>query len=61
MQTSVAPMDADPGVKIIFVSVIGVLFVLTDLVVSGLDRPAWGIMPPAAAFAVPALGLPTDT
>ena len=61
MQTSVAPMNADPGVKIIFVSVIGVLFVLTDLVVSGLDRPAWGIMPPAAAFAVPALGLPTDT
>ena len=61
MQTSVAPMAANPGVKIIFVSVIGVLFLLTDLLVSGLDRPAWGIMPPGAAFAVPALGLPTDT
>lgn len=61
MQTSVAPMTPDSGVKIIIVSVIGVLFVLTDLLVSGLDRPAWGIVPPAAAFAVPALGLSTDT
>lgn len=61
MQTSAAPMSADPGVKIIFVSVIGLIFVLTDLLVSGLDRPAWGIVPPAAAFVVPALGLGIDT
>ena len=61
MQTQAAPMDADAGVKIIFVSVIGVIFVLTDLLVSGLDRPAWGIAPPAAAFVVPALGLGIDT
>lgn len=61
MQASVAPMATNAGVKIIFVSVLGLLFVLTDLLVSGLDRPAWGIMPSAAAFAVPALGLPTDT
>ena len=53
--------SADAGVKIIFVSVIGVIFVLTDLLVSGLDRPAWGIVPPAAAFVVPALGLGIDT
>ncbi|HEY5981414.1 MAG TPA: DUF3488 and transglutaminase-like domain-containing protein [Microlunatus sp.] len=61
MQTQAAPMDADAGVKIIFVSVIGALFVLTDLLVSGLDRPAWGIAPPAAAFVVPAIGLGIDT
>ena len=54
-------MDADAGVKIIFVSVIGLIFVLTDLLVSGLDRPAWGIVPPAAAFVVPAIGLGIDT
>ena len=45
MQTQAAPMNADAGVKIIFVSVIGVIFVLTDLLVSGLDRPAWGSTP----------------
>ncbi|HYI58045.1 MAG TPA: DUF3488 and transglutaminase-like domain-containing protein [Microlunatus sp.] len=61
MQTQAAPMEPDAGVKIIFVSVIGVIFVLTDLLVSGLDRPAWGIVPPAAAFVVPALGLGIDT
>ena len=61
MQTQAAPMDADAGVKIIFVSVIAAIFVLTDLLVSGLDRPAWGIAPPAAAFVVPALGLGIDT
>ena len=61
MQTQAAPMEADAGVKIIFVSVIGLIFVLTDLLVSGLDRPAWGIAPPAAAFVVPALGLGIDT
>ena len=60
MQTQAAPMEPDAGVKIIFVSVIGLIFVLTDLLVSGLDRPAWGIVPPAAAFVVPALGLGTD-
>jgi transglutaminase-like putative cysteine protease len=61
MQTQSAPMEPDPGVEIIFGSVIGVIFVLTDLLVSGLDRPAWGIVPPAAAFVVPALGLGMDT
>lgn len=61
MQTSAAPMTADAGVKIIFVSVLGLIFVLTDLLVSGLDRPAWGVVPPAAAFVVPALGLGIDT
>jgi transglutaminase-like putative cysteine protease len=61
METQSAPMDADAGVKIIFVSVIGLIFVLTDLLVSGLERPAWGIAPPAAAFVVPAIGLGIDT
>ena len=61
MQTQAAPMEADAGVKIIFVSVIGLIFVLTDLLVSGLERPAWGIAPPASAFVVPAIGLGIDT
>ena len=61
MQTQAAPMDTDAGVKVIFVSVIGLIFVLTDLLVSGLERPAWGIAPPAAAFVVPAIGLGIDT
>lgn len=61
MQTQAAPMTPDAGVKIIFVSVLGVIFIVTDLLVSALERPAWGIAPPAAAFAVPAIGLGIDT
>ena len=61
MQTQAAPMQPDPGVKIIFVSLVGVIFILTDVLVSALERPAWGIVPPAAAFAVPAIGLGIDT
>lgn len=61
METQAAPMEPDAGVKLIFVSVIGLVFVLTDLLVCGLIRPAWGIVPLAAVFVVPALGLGLDT
>lgn len=60
MQHQSAPMEPDAGVKVIFVSVIGLVFVLTDLLVSGLERPAWAIVPLAAAFVVPGVGLGID-
>ena len=61
IQTQSAPMEANPGITVIFVSVIGVIWILTDLLVSGLARPMWGLAPPLTLFLVPAIGLGTDT
>ena len=46
---------------LIFATTICLVAALADLVVSGLDRPAWAIAPLAALFAVPALGLGYDS
>ncbi|HEY6681380.1 MAG TPA: DUF3488 and transglutaminase-like domain-containing protein [Propionibacteriaceae bacterium] len=61
MRTQASPMEPDNGVKLIFVTVIGTIMIMTDLLVSGVGRPAWAIAPPATLFLVPALGLGTDT
>jgi transglutaminase-like putative cysteine protease len=61
MRTQASPMDPDNGVKLIFVTVIGMIMIMTDLLVSGVHRPAWAIAPPATLFLVPALGLGADT
>jgi|tagenome__1003787_1003787.scaffolds.fasta_scaffold20983062_2 transglutaminase-like putative cysteine protease len=61
MRTQASPMAPDNGVKLIFVTVIGIIMIMTDLLVSGVGRPAWAIAPPATLFLVPALGLGTDT
>jgi transglutaminase-like putative cysteine protease len=61
MRTQASPMETDDGVKLIFVTVIGIIMIMTDLLVSGIGRPAWAIAPPATLFLVPALGLGTDT
>jgi hypothetical protein len=47
-------MEPDNGVKLIFVTVIGMIMIMTDLLVSGVGRPAWAIAPPATLFLVPA-------
>ena len=61
MQTQASPMDPNDGVRLIFVTVVGVIMIMTDLLVSGIARPAWALAPPATLFLVPALGLGTDT
>lgn len=61
MQTQASPMDPNDGVKLIFVTVIGAVAVMTDLLVFALARPAWAIAPPTTLFLVPAIGLGTDT
>ncbi|SEQ61323.1 transglutaminase family protein [Microlunatus flavus] len=61
MQTQSSPMAPDPGVLLIFATTICLVAALADLVVSGLDRPAWAVAPLATLFAVPALGLGFDT
>ena len=60
MRTQASPMDPDNGVKLIFVTVIGMIMIMTDLLAPA-SRPAWAIAPPATLFLVPALGLGTDT
>ncbi|HET8916137.1 MAG TPA: DUF3488 domain-containing protein, partial [Propionibacteriaceae bacterium] len=61
MRTQSSPMEPNDGVKLIFVTVIGIIMIMTDLLVSGVRRPAWAIAPLATLFLVPALGLSTDT
>jgi transglutaminase-like putative cysteine protease len=61
MRTQASPMEPNSGVQLIFVTVIGLIMIMTDLLVSGVGRPAWAIAPPATLFLVPALGLGTDT
>ena len=61
MRTQASPMEPDNGVKLIFVTVIGLIMIMTDLLVCGVGRPAWAIAPPATLFLVPALGLSADT
>ena len=61
MRTSSSPMEPDDGVRLIFVTVVGIIMIMTDLLVSGLGRPAWALAPPATLFLVPALGLGIDT
>jgi len=61
MRSQASPMETNSGVTLIFVTVIGMIMIMTDLLVSGVARPAWAIAPPATLFLVPALGLGTDT
>ncbi|NNG18566.1 transglutaminase domain-containing protein [Naumannella sp. ID2617S] len=57
IQTQPAPMAPNPGVTLLFVTAVGVIAFLTDVMVQGIDRPMWAIAPLAALFLVPALGL----
>ena len=61
MRTQASPMTPNNGVTLIFVTTICLIMIMTDLLVSGVHRPAWSIAPPATLFLVPALGLGTDT
>jgi transglutaminase-like putative cysteine protease len=61
MRTQASPMDPNDGTRLIFVTIIGLIMIMTDLLVSGIHRPAWALAPPATLFLIPALGLGTDT
>ncbi len=60
MRTQAAPMPPQPGVKLLLVAAIGVVTILTDVLVVGIDRPAWALAPPLTLYLVPALGLTSD-
>lgn len=60
MQTQSSPMEPNDGVTLIFVTSVGVVMVLTDLLVGGVGRPGWAFAPPTALYLVPALGLTED-
>ena len=61
MRTQASPMEPNDGVRLIFITVVGIIMIMTDLLVNGLSRPAWALAPPATLFLVPALGLGIDT
>lgn len=60
LRTQAAPMEPNPGVRLLFVAAIGVIMILTDVMVQGVDRPMWSLAPLAALFLVPALALQED-
>lgn len=60
MRAQAAPMPPHPGVKLLLVTAVGVVAVLTDVLVEGIERPAWAIAPPLTLYLVPALGLRDD-
>ena len=45
MRTQASPMAPNDGTTLIFVTVIGLILILTDLLGSGISRPAWAIAP----------------
>ena len=61
MRSQASPMEPNDGVTLIFVTTIVAIMIMTDLLVSGVHRPAWSLAPPATLFLVPAIGLGTDT
>lgn len=60
MQSQTSPMQPNDGVTLIFVTAVGIVMVLTDLLVVGVGRPGWAFAPPTALYLVPALGLAKD-
>lgn len=61
MRTQPAPMEPHAGVKLLFVTAIGVIMIMTDLLAAGIQRHVWAFAPPATLFLIPAIGLPDDT
>ncbi|MGJ3507332.1 transglutaminaseTgpA domain-containing protein [Enemella sp. A6] len=60
IQSEAAPLPPHPGVKLLLVTAIGLVAILTDVLVSGVDRPAWSFIPMLSLYLIPALGLPED-
>ncbi|CAA9292350.1 MAG: FIG001454: Transglutaminase-like enzymes, putative cysteine proteases [uncultured Friedmanniella sp.] len=61
MQASGSPMDPNDGVTLIFATIVAGLLIVTDLLASGLGRPAWALAPTATLFLVPALTVGAGT
>ena len=57
MHSSGTPMNPNDGVTLIFATIVAGLLIVTDLLASGLARPAWALAPTATLFLVPALSL----
>ena len=61
MRDESAPMSANDGVRLLLISAIGLIAIIADLLVLGVNRPAFGIAPVATLYLIPALGLSLDT
>lgn len=60
MRTQAAPMPEHPGVRLLLVSAVGLIYIVTDMMVQGIERPVWAIAPLSFLFLGPALGLRED-
>lgn len=61
MRDQSAPMEPNDGVRLLLISALGLIAIVADLLVLGVERPAFGIAPLAGVYLVPALGLSVDT
>jgi len=60
IQTSAAPMPADPGTQIILTLIVVLLFLVAGILADTLERPAWTLAPLLALYLIPAVALRTD-
>lgn len=60
IRTQSAPMDADPGTRLLFVILIGLLVWLAGVLADALDKPAFSLAPLLTIYLVPALALRED-
>ncbi|GAB3623395.1 DUF3488 and transglutaminase-like domain-containing protein [Mariniluteicoccus endophyticus] len=57
MATQAPPMSDHPGVRLMFVTAVGLIYLVTDMVVQAIERPVWAIAPLSCLYLAPALGL----
>ncbi|OYN89822.1 transglutaminase family protein [Parenemella sanctibonifatiensis] len=60
LQTESAPLPPNAGVKLLLVTAVVVVAIMTDLLAIGIDRPAWSVAPLLTIYLIPALGVYTD-
>ncbi len=58
IRTETAPLPDDAGVRWLFVLLLGVLTIITDMLVITLASPAWSLAPLLSLYLIPALALP---
>ena len=61
VRVSYAPMPPHPGVTLITAGLLWTLYLVVEILATGLDRPGWTFPPLLVPYLVPAFGLATET
>lgn len=60
IRTQSAPMQPDPGARIILVLVVVLLFFVAGVIADTLERPGWSLAPLLTLYLIPAIALRSD-